>query len=56
MDQQISFSENFGILMEHPQTAGTLPPREGIRAERREVLPVTQESNAFFSRKRIGGS
>lgn len=44
-DQQLRFSENFGIIMEHPSTAGTKAPSEGIRAQHRELLPVTSETN-----------
>jgi len=43
--QQIAFSENFGEIMEHPMTAGMPAPKDGIRAEYREVLPVTATSN-----------
>lgn len=42
--QQLAFSENFGDIMEHPQTEGTPQPKEGLRAEHPALLPVTQES------------
>ena len=42
--KQVAFSRNFGELVEHPMTATMPAPADGVRAEFREILPVTEDS------------
>jgi len=43
-EQQLGFSRYFGEIVEHPMTAHLPAPTEGLRAEHREMLPVTEGS------------